>query len=148
MAGINTASGKQPAAGSRPPSLSVSPFHRVLPLQYPFIHMVVAVSTSGHLENRVPSYITDSGDGVILRVQVQTRASRDEIVGAHGDALKIRITAAPVAGAANKHLLKFLAKKLRVAKSQISIASGAASKVKSIAIEGISAEKVRQRLTK
>jgi uncharacterized protein (TIGR00251 family) len=110
--------------------------------------MDVAVSTSGHPEHRMPSYISDSGDGVILRVQVQPRASRDEIVGTHGDALKIRITAAPVAGAANKHLLKLLSKKLRVAKSQISIASGAASKVKSIAIEGISAEKVRQRLTK
>jgi uncharacterized protein (TIGR00251 family) len=93
-------------------------------------------------------FVSDSEKGVILRVQVQPRASRDEVVGPHGDGLKVRITAAPVAGAANKHLLKFLAKKLRVAKSQISIASGAASKVKSIAIEGISAEKVRQRLTK
>jgi uncharacterized protein (TIGR00251 family) len=96
----------------------------------------------------VSSFVSDSKNRVILRVQVQPRASRDEVVGPHGDGLKVRITAAPVAGAANKHLLKFLAKKLRVAKSQISIASGATSKVKSIAIEGISAEKVRQRLTK
>ena len=93
-------------------------------------------------------YVSDSKDGVILRVQVQPRASRDEVVGPHGDGLKIRITAAPVAGAANKHLLKFLAKKLRVARSQISIISGATSRAKSIAIEGISAEEVRQRLTR
>jgi uncharacterized protein YggU (UPF0235/DUF167 family) len=53
-----------------------------------------------------------------------------------------------VAGAANKHLLKFLAKKLKVARSQISITSGATSRAKSIAIEGISAEEVRQRLTR
>ena len=92
-------------------------------------------------------YVSDSEKGVILRVQVQPRASRDEVMGPHGDGLKIRITAAPVAGAANKHLLKFLAKKLRVARSQISITSGATSRAKSIAIEGISAEEVRQRLT-
>ncbi len=93
-------------------------------------------------------YVSDSKDGVILRVQVQPRASRDEVMGPHGDGLKIRITAAPVAGAANKHLLKFLAKKLRVARSQISIILGATSRAKSIAIEGISAEEVRQRLTR
>ncbi|MGD8383556.1 MAG: DUF167 family protein, partial [Syntrophobacterales bacterium] len=70
-------------------------------------------------------YVRDTDQGVVLEVQVQPRASRDEVVGTHGDGLKIRITAAPVAGAANKHLLKFLAKKLRVARSQMSIASGA-----------------------
>ena len=93
-------------------------------------------------------YVRDSEQGVILRIQVQPRASRDEVVGPHGDALKIRITAPPVAGTANKHLLKFLAKKLQVTRSQMSIASGAASRFKSIAIEGISADEVRQRLTK
>ena len=93
-------------------------------------------------------YVRDSEKGVILKVQVQPRASRDEVVGPHGDGLKIRITAAPVAGAANKHLLKFLAKELKVARRQMSIASGAASKAKRIAIEGITAEEVRQRLTR
>jgi hypothetical protein len=53
-----------------------------------------------------------------------------------------------VAGAANKHLLKFLAKELRVARSQMNITSGATSRAKSIAIEGITAEEVRQRLTR
>jgi len=95
----------------------------------------------------VSPYVRDSEQGVILRTQVQPRASRDEVVGPQGDALKIRITAPPVAGAANKHLLKFLAKKLKVARSQMSIASGATSRAKSIAIEGISADEVRQRLT-
>ena len=78
---------------------------------------------------------------------MQPRASRDEVVGPHGEALKIRISAPPVAGAANKHLLKFLAKKLQIAKSQMSIAAGATSRAKSIAIEGISAREVRQRLS-
>jgi uncharacterized protein (TIGR00251 family) len=96
----------------------------------------------------VSSFVSDSKDGVILRLQVKPRASRDEVVGPHGDGLKIRITAAPVAGAANKHLLKFLAKKLKISRSRLSITSGATSRAKSIAIEGISAEEVRQRLTR
>ena len=94
------------------------------------------------------TYVRDSDQGVVLKVQVQTRASRDEVVGPHGDALKIRITAAPVAGAANKHLLKFLAKRLKIPQNQLSLKSGATSRAKSIAIEGISAEEVRQRLTR
>ena len=90
------------------------------------------------------TYIRLSEKGVVLKVQIQTRASRDEVVGPHGDALKIRITAAPVDGAANKHLLKFLAKKLKIPQSQLSIQSGARSKNKSISIQGISATEVRE----
>jgi uncharacterized protein (TIGR00251 family) len=90
--------------------------------------------------------VSESSSGVIIKVQVQTRASRDEVVGPHGDLLKVRITAAPVAGAANKHLLKFLAKKLKIPQGQLSVKSGATSRAKSIAIEGISADEVRQRL--
>ena len=92
-------------------------------------------------------YVHESKDGVVLKVQVQPRASRDEVVGTHGEALKIRIAAPPVAGAANKQLLKFLAKKLKIARSQMNIASGTAARAKSITIEGISAAEVRQRLT-
>ena len=92
------------------------------------------------------SYVSENAAGVFLRVQVQTRASRDEVVGPHGDLLKVRITAAPVAGAANKHLLRFLAKKLKVPQGQLSVKSGTTSRAKSIAIEGMSADEVRQRL--
>ena len=94
----------------------------------------------------VSDYVNESPSGVILKVQVQTRASRDEVMGPHGDFLKVRITAAPVAGAANKHLLKFLAKQLKIPQSRLSLKSGTTSKNKSISIEGISADEVRQRL--
>jgi hypothetical protein len=90
--------------------------------------------------------VRDSDQGVVLKVQVQARAFRDEVVGPHGDALKVRITAAPVAGAANKHLLKFLAKRLKIPQSQLSLKSGATSKTKSISIQGISGAEVRERL--
>jgi uncharacterized protein (TIGR00251 family) len=94
----------------------------------------------------VSAYVSESAAGVVIKVQVQTRASRDELVGPHGDSLKVRITAAPVAGAANKHLLKFLAKKLKIPQSRLSLKSGATSRAKSIAIEGMSADEARQRL--
>lgn len=92
------------------------------------------------------SYVRESRDGVVLKVQVQTRASRDEVVGPYGEGLKIRITSAPVAGAANKHLLKFLAKKLKIPQNQMAISSGATSKTKSIVIHGVTAAEVLERL--
>jgi uncharacterized protein (TIGR00251 family) len=94
----------------------------------------------------VSAYVNETTAGVIIKVQVQTRASRDEVVGPHGDSLKVRITAAPVAGAANKHLLKFLAKQLKIPQSHLSVKSGGTSRAKSIAIVGMSADEVRQRL--
>ena len=92
------------------------------------------------------AYVSESTAGVIIKVQVQTRASRDEVVGPHGEFLKVRITAAPVAGGANKHLLKILAKKMKIPQAQLSIKSGATSKNKSIAVLGISGDRVRERL--
>ena len=92
------------------------------------------------------TYVSETTAGVIIKVKVQTRASRDEVVGPHGDSLKVRITAAPVAGAANKHLLKFLAKQLKIPQSHLSVKSGGTSRAKSIVIEGMSADEVRQRL--
>ncbi|MCG6983081.1 MAG: DUF167 family protein [Deltaproteobacteria bacterium] len=95
---------------------------------------------------KLPPYLTENEAGVIIKVQVQTRASRDEVVGPHGEFLKVRITAAPVAGGANKHLLKILAKKMKIPQAQLSIKSGATSKNKSIAVLGISGDRVRERL--
>ncbi|MDX1823424.1 MAG: DUF167 family protein [Thiohalomonadales bacterium] len=63
-------------------------------------------------------------DSLLLHIYVQPRASQDEIVGPHGDSLKVRITAPPVEGKANEHLLKFLAKVFGVSRKQISLTSG------------------------
>jgi uncharacterized protein (TIGR00251 family) len=64
------------------------------------------------------------GDDLILRVHAQPRAAKDELVGPHGDNLKIRITAPPVDGKANAHLIKFLAKSFGVPKAQVELLSG------------------------
>lgn len=64
------------------------------------------------------------GDDLLLFCHIQPRASRDAIQGIHGDALKIAITAPPVDGAANAHLLTFLAEQFDVPKRQVSLISG------------------------
>lgn len=81
-----------------------------------------------------------------MRIQVQPRASKSEIVGLHGDALKIRLAAPPVDGAANEALIAFLSRQLDIPKSRITLVAGASARAKTVAIEGISAETVVRRL--
>ncbi len=74
------------------------------------------------------------GDDLVLRLYIQPKASRDSIVGIHGDELKIAITAPPVDGKANAHLTKFLAKQCKVAKGLIEIEKGELGRHKQIRI--------------
>jgi len=68
---------------------------------------------------------------ITLRIKVQPNASRSEISGLYGDdAVKIRVAAPAVEGAANKELIKFLSKKFKVSKSSIELISGQSSKIK------------------
>lgn len=87
-----------------------------------------------------------TSSGVRFPVTVQPRAARSEIVGEHGDALKIRITAAPVEGAANQELVRLLAKRLRIPASAVRVASGETGRRKIIDIEGISPAAARAAL--
>ncbi|ENT2949488.1 DUF167 family protein YggU [Klebsiella aerogenes] len=73
-------------------------------------------------------------DGLVLRLYIQPKASRDSLVGLHGDELKVAITAPPVNGQANAHLVKYLAKQFRVAKSQVLIEKGELGRHKQIKI--------------
>jgi len=64
------------------------------------------------------------GDDLLLWVRAQPRASRDALVGPYGDALKVQITAPPVEGKANEHLIRFLAKAFGVPRMQVELLSG------------------------
>jgi uncharacterized protein (TIGR00251 family) len=64
------------------------------------------------------------GADLILDVHVQPRAAKDEIVGLHGDRLKVRISAPPVDGKANRHLIDFLAGVFKVAKRDVILLAG------------------------
>ncbi|WP_024872937.1 DUF167 family protein YggU [Tolumonas lignilytica] len=74
------------------------------------------------------------GEDVWLDVYIQPKASRDQIQGWHGEELKIAITAPPVDGQANAHLIKFLSKQFKVAKSQIVIHKGELGRHKTVRI--------------
>ena len=73
-------------------------------------------------------------DALVLRLYIQPKASRDQIVGLHSEELKVAITAPPVDGQANAHLQKFIAKQFRVAKSQVMIEKGELGRHKQVRI--------------
>ncbi|MEW5754933.1 MAG: DUF167 family protein [Pseudomonadota bacterium] len=75
------------------------------------------------------------GDALVLRVKAQPRASRDEVMGAHGDCWRIRITAPPVDGAANAHLIKFLARLFQVSPAQVTLEGGDTARIKRFRIQ-------------
>lgn len=74
----------------------------------------------------------ENPDGIRLRIFLQPKASRDQIVGLHDNELKISITAPPVEGAANTHLLKYLSKLFKVPKSSIVLEKGELQRHKQI----------------
>ena len=80
------------------------------------------------------SYYRWQDEDLLLSCHLQPKASKDEFCGLHGDSLKIRITAPPVDGKANAHLIKFLAKQFGVAKGAITIVSGELGRQKRIRV--------------
>lgn len=77
---------------------------------------------------------------------MQPRASRSEIAGLHGAALRIRLTAPPVDGAANDALIQFLADELGVARSELTLVSGGSSRSKVVLARGITPAEAATRL--
>ena len=79
---------------------------------------------------------TEKDGSIIFPVRVVPRASKSEIVGEMGGALKVRIALPPVDGAANAELVKILSKKFDVSKGAVEILTGQTSKVKQVKISG------------
>jgi uncharacterized protein (TIGR00251 family) len=77
---------------------------------------------------------------------VQPRASRTELAGPHGGALRVRLTAPPVDGAANEALVRFLAEQLDVPRSAVRLDAGATGRSKLVTVEGIDVETAARRL--
>ncbi len=76
-------------------------------------------------------------NGLAFSVRVIPRSSRSEIVGEYDGALKVKLTAPPVEGAANSELIKLIAKSLGVAKSNVEIIAGQSSKTKRVHVFGL-----------
>ena len=87
--------------------------------------------------------VTERGGAVRFAVRVQPRASRTEVDGTHGDALKVRVNAPPVDGAANEAVVAMLAERLGIPRGSVRVLSGHRSRRKIIEIEGLGAESIR-----
>jgi hypothetical protein len=90
--------------------------------------------------------LRESVDGITFRVRVQPRASRTEVAGEYGNAIRIRLAAPPVDGKANEECIRFIASLLEIPVRDVEIVSGQSSRDKSIRVRNVSAERVRQAL--
>jgi uncharacterized protein (TIGR00251 family) len=74
------------------------------------------------------------GDVLVLAIHLQPGSSRDTLAGTHGERLKVKITAAPVDGKANDHLIRYLARLFDVPYSRIDLLAGRSSRSKRVRI--------------
>ena len=85
--------------------------------------------------------IKDTTDGIILKLKISPNSSKNEFVK-NTDEIKLKITAPPVDGKANKFVIEFLSKTFKIPKSNFKILKGETSKEKTILISYINCEKI------
>ena len=90
------------------------------------------------------SAVQDSPEGAVLTIHVQPKASKTEFAGLHGGALKFRIAAPPVEGAANEALCVYLADRFGIPKSRVTVQAGHASRQKRVRLSRVSVSRVRE----
>ena len=90
--------------------------------------------------------LNEKDGGVTIKVRVQPRASRTEIIGEHAGGIKMRVAAPPVDGKANEECRRYLAKLLKVGATSVEIISGDSSRDKVIRVSNISALRVLEAL--
>ncbi|PYM33773.1 MAG: DUF167 domain-containing protein [Candidatus Rokuibacteriota bacterium] len=81
-----------------------------------------------------------------LRVRVEPRASRDEVVGWREETLRLRVSAPPLEGRANAAVVDLIARAAGVARSAVSVVAGERSRDKLVRVAGVSAAALRARL--
>jgi len=89
---------------------------------------------------------TATADTITFSVRVQPRASQSGIAGEMDSALKLRVAAPPVEGAANAELIRWLAKFFGVPRAQVTIISGATAKQKIVRVSGVAPSDAKQKL--
>src|SRR5271163_4283419 len=88
----------------------------------------------------IPAYLRDQPGGALLSVKLQPRASTNEIAGALGNELRIKVTSPPVDAAANEALVRLLAEKLGCPRHKVELTRGHTSRHKLVKPHGLSAE--------
>ena len=92
----------------------------------------------------MPVDVRPRDGGVRVSVHVQPRAARTEFAGVHGTALKVRLAAPPVDGAANDALTAFLAERFGVPRRAVRIVAGQTARAKVVELDGVAADAVRR----
>ena len=92
------------------------------------------------------TFLAQDGDDVLIRVKAVPGASRDEVAGPVGDRLKVRVTAPPEAGRANKAICVTLARALSIKPNHVSIETGATSPEKTVRVIDCQVATVKSRL--
>jgi len=88
--------------------------------------------------------VQDSPEGASLTVHVQPKAARTEYAGVHGDALKFRVAAPPVEGAANEALCAYLAERFGIPKNAVGVLAGQGSRKKRVLLKGVASKRVME----
>ena len=88
-----------------------------------------------------------SGSGVTVSLCVYPNAGRNELVGFTGGVLRVKVSAPPSKGKANRELITFLSRLLGVGKDSVNIIKGHTTRNKVVAIDGLSREEVMERLS-
>jgi uncharacterized protein (TIGR00251 family) len=82
----------------------------------------------------MPAWLRDDGDALVLSLHVQPGAAHTSVGGEHGDALKLRLAAAPVEGKANAELVRWLAQAFGVPRRNVQLLRGETSRAKVVRI--------------
>jgi uncharacterized protein (TIGR00251 family) len=85
-------------------------------------------------------------EDIILKVYLQPKSSKNEIVGPYRDGIKVKVTAPPTEGKANNVLIRFLAKELSISPSRIEILKGLHSREKTLKILGMVNQELRKKV--
>jgi len=94
----------------------------------------------------LPAFVRADGPDSLLAILAKPRARANAVEGVQGDALRVRVAAPPVDGAANEALERHLAEVLGVARSRVQVLRGAASRHKRLRVVGLTPHEVLQRL--
>ena len=94
----------------------------------------------------LPPYLSESAGATLVSVRVQPRAGRDEIAGARGNALVVKVKAPPVDGKANDAVCRLLAKAAGVPATSAELVRGASARDKVVRLPGVAAADAAERL--
>jgi uncharacterized protein (TIGR00251 family) len=86
----------------------------------------------------VSDFFSLTSQGYILKLHVVPGSRQTAVAGLHGDRLKVKVASAPEKGRANRELLEFLARSLKVPLKDVHLTSGATSRAKVVAVHDLS----------